>query len=72
MANFQTLRNSLKKLELKNCEDNDKEYCGVISNNDLEKIKMPVYSDKKRNRFCGYLLAPIILSEIEWEERYGN
>lgn len=72
MANYQTLRNSLKKLESKNCDDNDKEFCGVISNNDLEKMKGSENPARKTIRFCGYLLAPTILSEGDWEARYGD
>ena len=70
VANYQTLRNSLKKLESKSCEDNDKEFCGVISSNNLEKMKGNENSERKMSRFCGYLLAPKILSEVEWEKKY--
>lgn len=71
MSNFQTLKNSIKKLESKNVEEDRRQFSGVICQEEFEKLE---HSDAPMggiNRNIGYLLVPHRLTEAEWEAKHG-
>lgn len=71
MSNFQTIKNSLKKLELKQEDTDQRQFCGVISQEAFEKLEIPATAPRGNQRHIGYLIAPRRLTEDEWEAKYG-
>lgn len=68
MANFQTVKNTLKKLETLQQETNRPEGSGVIFQDEYEKLPPATESCRngRRNR-VGYLVVPKQLNAAEWE-----
>ena len=72
MANYQTLKNALKKLESRQKETNQREYCGVIFTDEYEKLIVPPEGNNGRNNKVGFLVVPRPMSLLEWEAEYAQ
>ena len=72
MANYQTLKNTLKKLESCQKETDQKEYCGVIFADEYEKLAIPADRCNGRNNKVGYLVVQRPLTVAEWEAEYAQ
>ena len=59
MANYQTLKNSLKKLESRQKETDQREYSGVIFFDEYEKLIIPADRNNGRKNKVGYPCVPI-------------
>ena len=71
MANFLTLKNSLKKLEVKQREKEKYPHCGVIRRSDYDKLDFSQISPENNSRKVGYLLVPDKVTLEQWEEEYS-
>jgi len=71
MSNYQTLKNSLKKLESQQHDTDNRQFCGVITKEDLERLRPLAPSKGGNNRHVGYLVVPRKLTEAEWIEKHG-
>ena len=67
MPSYSTVKNTLKKLESRQNETDQKEYCGVIYIDDFEKLVIPTDGKGSRKNKVGYLVVPRPLSLAEWE-----
>jgi len=67
MANFQTVKNTLKKLELRQQETDQQEHCGVIFIDEYEKLVLPARGRGGRTSKVGFLVVPRPLTAAEWE-----
>jgi len=67
MANFQTVKNTLKKLESRQQETDQQEYCGVIFIDEYEKLVIPAKGRNGRKNKVGFLVVPRPLPAAEWE-----
>ena len=72
MANYQTLKNSLRKLESQQQDTDQRQYCGVITQEEYDKLDAFVPPAGGNNRHIGYLLVPRRLTEEEWAKKYGT
>ena len=72
MSNYQTLKNSLKKLETQQEKTEKKPHCGVITYDEYEKL---TFTDDRphvvNGNKVGYLLVPKKLTLEEWEALNG-
>ncbi|NTV46575.1 MAG: hypothetical protein HGB11_08685 [Chlorobiales bacterium] len=71
MANFQTIKNCLKKLESKNTDDDRRQFCGVICQEAFDKLEIPSAPASGNTRHIGYLLVPRRLTDAEWSDKHG-
>jgi hypothetical protein len=71
MSNFQTIRNSLKKLENQQDKTEKKHLCGVIYIEDYKKLIFHDEHSGGNRRSTGYLLVPRRLTVEEWVSKYG-
>jgi len=67
MPSYQTVKNTLKKLESRQQETDTKEYCGVIYMDEYEKLVIPTTGRSGRNNKVGFLVVPRPLTAVEWE-----
>lgn len=73
MANYQTLKNSLKKLESRQKETDQRQYCGVIFFDAYEKLIIPAKWNNGRKNKVGYLVVPRpCLTPEEWQAEYAQ
>jgi hypothetical protein len=72
MANYQTLKNSLKKLESHKKVTDQRQYSGVIYFDEYEKLIIPSEGHNGRKNKVGYLVVPRPLSITEWELEYAE
>ncbi len=71
MANYQTLKNSLKKLESRQEKTDQREYSGVIFFDEYEKLIIPAEGNNGRKNKVGFLVVPRPLTIAEWEAEYA-
>lgn len=71
MANIQTVKNTIKKLENKQAEENKYPHCGVITVEEYEKLTIPDAPEGGNKRRVGYLVVPGRKSEEEWGAKHG-
>jgi len=71
MANYQTVKNTLKKLETCQDDANQKEGCGVIYLDEYEKLPPAVARRKGQRRKVGYLVVPRPMTMAEWQAEYA-
>lgn len=71
MSNFQTIKNSLKKLETKQKDTEKIPRCGVICCDDFEKMEFPDEPSGRNRCTIGYLVIPRPLTVEEWKKKYG-
>lgn len=68
MANFQTVKNALKKLESRQSETDQQDGCGVIFIDVFLKLPPLPEHHNGRRRKVGYLVVPRrSLTAAEWE-----
>lgn len=67
MPSYQTVKNTLKKLESKQQETDQQDGCGVIYIDEFEKLPPPTKCHNGRRRKVGYLVVPRPLTAVEWE-----
>lgn len=72
MANFQTLKNTLKKLESRQKETDTREYCGVIYVDEYEEMADSGEGFKKSTGRVGYLVIQRPLTIEAWELEYAR
>lgn len=73
MASFQTIKNSLKKLENKEQESDKYPHSGVIFSDEYEKLVFPEESFKGNRRKVGYLVVERPFTTVqEWEAEYAR
>jgi len=70
MANYQTFKNSLKKLESRQNETDQREYCGVIYIDEYEKLAASDEGFRRSTGKFGFLVIPRPLSLDQWELEY--
>lgn len=71
MANYQTVKNSLKKLESQLHDTDQRQFGGVITIEEYEKLKPFVEAVGGVSRKVGNLVVPRKLSEEEWIKKHG-
>jgi len=71
MSSYLTLKNSLKKLESKQQETEKRPGCGVIYQDEYEKLVFIDEPTERHGNRVGYLVVPRKLTLEEWEEKYG-
>jgi|WetSurMetagenome_2_1015567.scaffolds.fasta_scaffold1828007_1 hypothetical protein len=71
MSNFQTLKNTLKKLETIQEKTVKNPLCGVIYHEDYEKIIFFNEPSGGNRKISGYLVIPRRLTMEEWESKHG-
>jgi len=71
MSNFQTIKNSLKKLENQRDKTEKKPHCGVIHQEVYDKMEFPGNPLEGNRKITGFLLITKRLTEAEWEPKYG-
>lgn len=72
MPSYQTIKNSLKKLEAKQEDDDHRMFCGVITRENYDKLEPFTPPSGGVNRKVGYLVIPRRLTELEWAEKHGT
>ena len=72
MANYQTLKNSLKKLESRQEKTDQRECSGVIFFDEYEKLMASDEGNNGRKNKVGYLVVPRPLSVADWEAEYAQ
>lgn len=70
MSNYTTIKNSLKKLEQKKAKKDKSPHCGVIYQEDYDKLEF-LDEPERNQKNVGYLVVPRRLSMEEWVEKYG-
>jgi hypothetical protein len=71
MSNYQTLKNSLKKLENKQQDTEKKPNCGVVFQDEFEMIEIPDVPLGRNRCTIGYLVVPRPLTMEQWDRKYG-
>jgi hypothetical protein len=71
MPSYTTVKNTLKKLESRQNETDQREYCGVIYADDYEKLVIPA-DGKGRKSKVGYLVVPRPLTMAEWQAAFAR
>jgi hypothetical protein len=71
MANFQTIKNSLKKLENQRDKTEKNPLCGVIHQEVYDKMEFPDNLLEGNRKSTGFLLITKRLTEVEWELKNG-
>ncbi|NTW87787.1 MAG: hypothetical protein HGB26_01375 [Desulfobulbaceae bacterium] len=72
MPSYLTLKNSLKKLESQQLETDNRQFCGVVTQEAYDKLEFPAAPAGGNNRHIGYLIVPRRLSESEWNGKHGG
>ncbi len=72
MANYQTLKNTLKKLESHQKEKDHTQQCGVIYADEYEKMVLTGEGFKTSKSKVGYLVVPRQLTLAEWQLEYAQ
>ena len=72
MANFQTVKNTLRKLETRQKETIRPEGCGVIFIDEYEKLPPVIDGQGSRNSKTGYLVVPRPMSIEQWEAEFAR
>ena len=71
MPSYLTQKNSLKKLESKQQGTEKRPGCGVIYQDEYEKLVFIDEPTERHGNRVGYLVVPRKLTLEEWEEKYG-
>jgi len=71
MSNFQTIKNSLKKLESKQLSTEKVPGCGVIYKDEYDKMTFDDEPYQEGKARVGYLVVPRKLSMEEWDRENG-
>jgi hypothetical protein len=71
MTTYQTVKNSLRKLESQQHETDNRQFSGVIYQEEYEKLELPTTPATGNNRHIGYLLVPRRLTDVEWSFKHG-
>ncbi len=69
MSNYQTFKNTIKKLEAKQLDRDNYPYSGVICVEDYEKLVLPEEPEGHRSK-VGFLVVPRRLTEEEWVSKH--
>ncbi len=72
MGSYQTVKNTIKKLEEKQKETDMRQHCGVITREDYEKLEHVISPSGGNSRKVGFLVMTRKLTEAEWIEKYGE
>ncbi|MBV5329069.1 MAG: hypothetical protein JZU65_15820 [Chlorobium sp.] len=72
MTSYQTVKNTLKKLESRQKETDTKEYSGVIYIDEYEKLIIPANGRSGRKCKVGYLVVPRPMTMAEWQAEYAR
>jgi len=72
MPSYQTLKNSIKKLETRQKETTPQDGCGVIYQEDYARLPTTSNCKGGRKNKIGYLVVPRPMTLSEWQAEYSH